>query len=53
MTKYGTTSNVMDSQVFWIDNDSSSPTYEKYFGFLMYKNIRPVDANIEFIQKRF
>ena len=53
MTKYGTTSNVMDSQVFWIDNDSSSPTYEKYFGFLMYKNSRPVDANIEFIQKRF
>ena len=51
--KYGTTDNILNSQVFYVDNDTTSPTYQNYFGFLMYKNTRPVDGIIEFIQKRF
>jgi hypothetical protein len=36
-----------------IDNDSTSPTYGNYFGFLLYQNERGVDGTIEFIQRRF
>jgi hypothetical protein len=68
-TKYGVTPSVAlvsrdttaemaaavtaDTQVFWVDNDSTSSTYQKYFGFLLYKNLRGVDGTIEFIQRRF
>ena len=68
-TKYGVTPSVVlasrnstaemdsavaaDTQVFWVDNDSTSSTYKQYFGFLLYKNLRGVDGTIEFIQRRF
>ena len=52
-TKYGTTDKTLGSQIFYIDNDSQSPTYQKYFGFLLYKNTRSVDGTIKFIQERF
>jgi len=51
-TKYGTTDNVIDSQVFYVDRDTLSPTYQQYFGFLLYKNTR-VSATIKSIQERF
>ena len=52
-SKYGTTSNIMNTDVFYVDSEPTSPTYQKYFGFLLYKNTRPVDATIKFIQERF
>ena len=37
----------------YVDSDATSSTYQKYFGFLLYKNLRGVDGTIEFIQRRF
>ena len=51
--KYGTTDNILNSQVYNVDNHTTSPTYQNYFGFLMYKNTRPVDCTIDFLQYRF
>ena len=48
-TKYG---EVHGSSAY-VDNDATSSTYQKYFGFLLYKNLRGVDGTIEFIQRRF
>ena len=48
-TKYGEA----HGSASYVDNDSTSSTYQKYFGFLLYKNLRGVDGTIEFIQRRF
>lgn len=48
-TKYG---EVHGSSAY-VDNDATSSTYQKYFGFLLYKNLRGVNGTIEFIQRRF
>jgi hypothetical protein len=48
-TKYGE----VHGSASYVDNDSTSSTYQKYFGFLLYKNLRGVDGTIEFIQRRF
>jgi len=42
-----------ETQVFWADNDLTSSSYGKYFGFITYSNTRPVSAHIRFINKRF
>lgn len=52
-TKYGTAGNTMGTHVFWADNDSTSATYQKNFGFITYSNTRPVAGHIRFINKRF
>ena len=52
-TKYGTAGKVLNTDYFLADNDTTSSTYGKYFGFLTYSNTRPVDAHIRFINKRF
>ena len=68
-TKYGVTPSVplasrdtlgeldaavtADTQVFWADDISTSPTYKQYFGFILYKNTRPVSGHIKFVNKRF
>ena len=51
--KYGTTGVVLNTDYFLADNDSTSPSYGKYFGFITYSNTRPVSAHIRFINKRF
>ena len=48
-TKYGE----VHGNASYVDNDSTSSTYQKYFGFLLYQNKRGVNGTIEFIQRRF
>jgi hypothetical protein len=51
--RYGTTGVVLNTDYFLVDNDLTSPSYGKYFGFITYSNTRPVSAHIRFINKRF
>ena len=51
--KYGTTGVVLNTDYFLADNESTSSSYGKYFGFITYSNTRPVSAHIRFINKRF
>ena len=48
-TKYGEA----HGSASYVDNDSTSSTYQNYFGFLLYQNKRGVAGTIEFIQRRF